>query len=204
MLLFIRDCFLWKFILPVDFKTSYVTVYLKKNCDFVFFNQISKHRMLLFIVCRESLEMSIWNFKTSYVTVYPPAERAVLKMSEFQNIVCYCLSISGTSPSAASSISKHRMLLFITISGDMWDKIALFQNIVCYCLSTRSHSIYFTFIISKHRMLLFILYMWHVEAYYTTISKHRMLLFIGSQSKLGADYPDFKTSYVTVYLISLG
>ena len=54
-----------------DFKTSYVTVYLR--VPFGSFNvvQISKHRMLLFIQNRKYTERSCLDFKTSYVTVYP-------------------------------------------------------------------------------------------------------------------------------------
>ena len=86
-------CGLWWDIL-INFKTSYVTVY----------------PMLLQHIINCST-----HFKTSYVTVYPFRLYQKKKIQAFQNIVCYCLSVSSSTRLIASFISKHRMLLFIWI-----------------------------------------------------------------------------------------
>ena len=57
------------------------------------------------------------------------------RQSAFQNIVCYCLSISPFSCRPLRRISKHRMLLFIKDEIARMTELAEFQNIVCYCLS---------------------------------------------------------------------
>ena len=90
----------------------------------------------------------------------------------FQNIVCYCLSHIKHIPVLDSTISKHRMLLFIEIYDNDLELVIEFQNIVCYCLSIP-------------RLIL--------------ISKHRMLLFIPLLTRGFSCGPYFKTSYVTVY-----
>ena len=142
------------------------------------------------------------NFKTSYVTVYPSSARRFFR---------------------SDSISKHRMLLFISIKKPKGEFVYIFQNIVCYCLSCRSAysgSDYHHFktsyvtvypgtafrpsvltVISKHRMLLFITVGFSHNPYITIISKHRMLLFILSFGRHVIYQLYFKTSYVTVYLL---
>ena len=84
----------------LDFKTSYVIVYRIINNDFHFIIVISKHLMLLFIFKIQNLDVSIiwfqnilcyclsgtgrkipfptFNFKTSYVIVYPEWTRMIL------------------------------------------------------------------------------------------------------------------------------
>ena len=118
-----------------NFKTSYVTVYLRQrnHCDARMV--ISKHRMLLFIKEPDSTPD---------------------KNPGFQNIVCYCLSLCDLRLWNECFISKHRMLLFILFSSSSHSSqsnfktsyvtvyryevqfkelVAAFQNIVCYCLS---------------------------------------------------------------------
>ena len=75
-----------------NFKTSYVTVYRRKRKDTFGLFGISKHRMLLFILLAATLGPVFGDFKTSYVTVYLCQPSQNLNISEFQNIVCYCLS----------------------------------------------------------------------------------------------------------------
>ena len=134
MLLFISDARLLN-LRSAYFKTSYVTVYPKEgrsivgrsafqnivcyclsnfhraNCKFL---NISKHRMLLFIlICLQRVPKKVY-FKTSYVTVYLNTVNSIMASVQFQNIVCYCLSCFGV----LCVIASHE-----------------FQNIVCYCLS---------------------------------------------------------------------
>ena len=76
------------------FKTSYVTVYRRKLNLQEQLNFISKHRMLLFIHCAFTYSTQSANFKTSYVTVYRLFSHSSSEISGFQNIVCYCLSLT--------------------------------------------------------------------------------------------------------------
>mgnify|MGYP004635473287 CR=1 FL=1 len=162
-----------------NFKTSYVTVYQ---------------------IAGVVAAIGPLHFKTSYVTVYQESlgeevngkvfqnivcyclsahlNLSLLFFFSFQNIVCYCLSQQLLLEDAFSSISKHRMLLFI----------------MSFFAKTKT-----SFLISKHRMLLFISLsisyrscdMYFKTSYVTVylssgdvplvimeISKHRMLLFI--------------------------
>ena len=134
--------------------------------------------MLLFIPSGFTRRRKYRHFKTSYVTVYQMLNALSGAMKEFQNIVCYCLSLTPFFKKC---------------------HIKLFQNIVCYCLSYFLKRWIFRLIISKHRMLLFIYHklmnyfpQHHFKTSYVTvypdrkscnsrwsvISKHRMLLFI--------------------------
>ena len=56
--------------------------------------QISKHLMLLFILIIRFLCRIDSNFKTSHVIVYLTATTKELVAERFQNISCYCLSLS--------------------------------------------------------------------------------------------------------------
>ena len=58
------------------------------------------------------------------------------ELLEFQNIVCYCLSLLHSLQMVwKARISKHRMLLFINMEYLRLMLGHRFQNIVCYCLS---------------------------------------------------------------------
>ena len=77
----------------IDFKTSHVIVYQAQKALWIICHKISKHLMLLFI------------FSTPDIDIWSPG---------FQNISCYCLSIT----------------VGIMLIGSI-----IFQNISCYCLS---------------------------------------------------------------------
>ena len=141
-----------------NFKTSYVTVY-----------QIGS----------QSISLCIPNFKTSYVTVYRKIAIAGTTVLElFQNIVCYCLSMSGL---CVILICSHFKTSYVTVYRYRTDR----EHTICS--------------ISKHRMLLFIDYPLAQREVYPGISKHRMLLFISMYCCTFFSSADFKTSYVTVY-----
>ena len=119
-------------------------------------------------------------FKTSYVTVYQETGLFSVSISKFQNIVCYCLSKKMSKHSGThSSISKHRMLLFIRSSA---------------CVPLR------TSVISKHRMLLFIFLSSIFSKIIHFISKHRMLLFISSTGCSSYDNVEFQN--IVCYCLS--
>ena len=103
-------------VLCLNFKTSYVIVYLSQKA---------------------SMNLHFWNFKTSYVIVYHTfvlykknwsifqnilcyclssfSSRPLHFRQAFQNILCYCLSKSHLDRYVTDYISKHLMLLFIFI-----------------------------------------------------------------------------------------
>ena len=135
MLLFILSWSAWRLIYHY-FKTSYVTVYLISNiplleqysfqnivCYCLSFTahylapagDISKHRMLLFIlprrICRNACHVISKHRMLLFISKNHTYNG---KRTEFQNIVCYCLSFK---------FSAKEIQAFI------------FQNIVCYCLS---------------------------------------------------------------------
>ena len=83
---------LW-YITNMNFKTSYVIVY--------------QQRFL-------GVQKLILDFKTSYVIVYLNSANHDSNNTEFQNILCYCLSITALIDEPIGLI---------------------FQNILCYCLS---------------------------------------------------------------------
>ena len=125
--------------------------------------------------------------------------------------------------SLKSSISKHRMLLFIDIIGRKILPVNSFQNIVCYCLSlevalsrhcirnfkTSYVTVYLFFRISFNDSLsdfktsYVTVYRCSLSTILSksSISKHRMLLFITLQGGKRISHANFKTSYVTVYHI---
>ena len=120
----------------IDFKTSHVIVYQAQKALWIICHKISKHLMLLFI------------FSTPDIDIWSPG---------FQNISCYCLSslrllfrqeilYFKTSHVIVYHwrtagiyriwiISKHLMLLFIGKCGRYGSPYYVFQNISCYCLS---------------------------------------------------------------------
>ena len=98
----------------------------------------------------------------------------------FQNIVCYCLSCVWVyCISTTRLISKHRMLLFIPRECGRLMGVSEFQNIVCYCLSRKllpGSNQYFPF--------------QNIVCYCLSLRFPQMPY----------NHPNFKTSYVTVYL----
>ena len=96
------------------FKTSHVIVYLKRLVIFWGLMHISKHLMLLFIIGINLLCLLSSHFKTSHVIVYRVIRMLVNQLGVFQNISCYCLSVTSVP------------VIFTPL---------LFQNISCYCLS---------------------------------------------------------------------
>ena len=75
------------------------------------------------------------NFKTSHVIVYHHQDSGNACRYAFQNISCYCLSTGTLLEYSFRKISKHLMLLFITLGGFKLKEPLIFQNISCYCLS---------------------------------------------------------------------
>ena len=97
---------------------------------------ISKHHMLLF---------------------NHPSDNGYYQISEFQNIICYCLTHRSVKILGVSYISKHHMLLFNCTAHFFYcifNQISkhhmllfnkyvnkkksagkVFQNIICYCLT---------------------------------------------------------------------
>ena len=84
--------------LILDFKTSYVIVYRLCKCM-----GVTKQN----------------NFKTSYVIVYLNSANHDSNNTEFQNILCYCLSSIFITSLIFLFISKHLMLLFIASPRDL-------------------------------------------------------------------------------------
>ena len=85
-----------------NFKTSHVIVYL---------------------IVVQFLHLRYCNFKTSHVIVYRDKTLAKIVIGiEFQNISCYCLSLTG-----------HKVT----------EEEERFQNISCYCLSPYRHKNHF-------------------------------------------------------------
>ena len=99
-----------------NFKTSHVIVYRAYAHEERKSKPISKHLMLLFITSSRSqirLRSSFQNISCYCLSISQPSEvRAVIL---FQNISCYCLSALGGCWLRGSYISKHLMLLFITM-----------------------------------------------------------------------------------------
>ena len=143
----------------------------------------------------------MFDFKTSYVTVYLAPENPVATFhANFKTSYVTVYRLAHNREHKNTRISKHRMLLFIDNVNGFGGNLKEFQNIVCYCLSFRWHGIAICKSISKHRMLLFIQFQPWIRSSCDKISKHRMLLFIGKLTILDeSGNIDFKTSYVTVY-----
>ncbi len=149
-----------------------------KNTDLPPPIRISKHPMLLFNVecfqvkIAEPLiskhPMLLFNFDVLLICSLT---------SEFQNILCYCLTKQQISRLYFIKISKHPMLLFnhqrhnrlhcakpiskhpmLLFNQDFYtviDKKVKFQNILCYCLTCFEFLLLCLLVISKHPMLLF-------------------------------------------------
>ena len=94
MLLFIRCCFL-----VFSLKSS-----------------ISKHLMLLFIMYRRPFPATAVCISKHLMLLFIYlAISGIVEFLKFQNILCYCLSISTAECRTNRIISKHLMLLFIVM-----------------------------------------------------------------------------------------
>ena len=119
----LSDFFNFLFSSKSYFKTSYVTVYRKGKFTFeriLEFQNIVCYCLSLMVV---SLVLLFCDFKTSYVTVYRIYLPFTFGRFEFQNIVCYCLSSLSELSKKGISISKHRMLLFISDRSTSKEKV---------------------------------------------------------------------------------
>ena len=188
------------FVQVYYFKTSHVIVY-PWTLQLARYGRISKHLMLLFIRKGVNAISIVWGF---------------------QNISCYCLSLSHSSRSNSAGISKHLMLLFIV---GMWCKWTIYHYyfktshvIVYQKLATTlfffrldfktSHVIVYQSWPKGSRQQLKHFKTSHVIVYRfpkngtwkrNTISKHLMLLFISFQPYQNSVDWNFKTSHVIVY-----
>ena len=118
--------------------------------------KISKHPMLLF------------NFDVLLICSLT---------SEFQNILCYCLTKQQISRLYFIKISKHPMLLFnFTGDDDLWIYIE-FQNILCYCLTFNVTKNYKSYLKFQNILCYCLTGCPTVFPCRTLISKHPMLLF---------------------------
>ena len=119
------------------FKTSYVIVYLSgvmnlaaesgfQNilCYCLSFwryepcrrKRISKHLMLLFIMYRRPFPATAVCISKHLMLLFIYlAISGIVEFLKFQNILCYCLSISTAECRTNRIISKHLMLLFIVM-----------------------------------------------------------------------------------------
>ena len=93
--------------LMLKFITKWMWRLLERIC-------IPKHLMLKFIHFRYSSMFFRFHFKTSYVEVYPYGLSIFTDSTEFQNILCWSLSVDQVAIICRSDrISKHLMLKFI-------------------------------------------------------------------------------------------
>ena len=116
MLLFIRCCFL-VFSLKSSISKHLMLLFII-NITFwcICISYISKHLMLLFIGTRETgqdVQRSI--SKHLMLLFIYLAISGIVEFLKFQNILCYCLSISTAECRTNRIISKHLMLLFIVM-----------------------------------------------------------------------------------------
>ena len=98
-----------------NFKTSYVTVYLRRlgiNCTRLTFQNIVCYCLSKWFVDKLGIGLKFQNI-VCYCLSWIPTRTYNMSWS-FQNIVCYCLSSDF-----------HQFSIYILA----------FQNIVCYCLS---------------------------------------------------------------------
>ena len=118
--------------------------------------RISKHLMLLFIMYRRPFPATAVCISKHLMLLFIYlAISGIVEFLKFQNILCYCLSISTAECRTNRIISKHLMLLFIVMQHRKRDQY-----------------------ISKHLMLLFIFIFFPAATLPSSISKHLMLLFI--------------------------
>ena len=185
-------------VLCLNFKTSYVIVYLSQKA---------------------SMNLHFWNFKTSYVIVYHTFVLYKKNWSIFQNILCYCLSKSHLDRYVTDYISKHLMLLFIFIFFPAATLPSSISKHLMLLFIRRRTLNRFTTDISKHLMLLFIpekiptskhseyfktsyVIVYPISGIYyphrTVISKHLMLLFIND-----ADYIFVRDEIISKHLMLL-
>ena len=101
-----------------------------------------------------------------------------LSLLVFQNISCYCLSLSHTR------YIRHS---------------CRFQNISCYCLSMKAWRPALEFIVFQNISSYCLSCYCRSVCRFIYISKHLMLLFIPIETELACIVRDFKTSHVIVY-----
>ena len=88
----------------------------------------------------------------------------------FQNILCYCLSITIYT-NIINNCNFKTSYVIVYPDGDATRALMTqkFQNILCYCLSEKIKTARYCFIISKHLMLLFInvvaILGWHISEF---------------------------------------
>ena len=163
--------------------------------------QISKHRMLLFILVLTSPIASPTVFQNivCYCLSYKPI-CTVHHGNSFQNIVCYCLSYNTLGYVFHSPISKHRMLLFIfnQFSHNIGLKSYFKTSYVTVYHSTSKLD---NSVLSNFKTSYVTVYLICFSKCFgcCVISKHRMLLFIAVCVATAVVVAYFKTSYVTVY-----
>ena len=92
--------------------------------------------MLLFILHFHYLSDIFIYFKTSYVIVYLLTFACNLCSFIFQNILCYCLSITALIDEPIGLIFQNILCYCLSsaVSVLVFSYTA-FQNILCYCLS---------------------------------------------------------------------
>ena len=123
--------------------------------------------MLKFIFLVQIYQKDIWNFKTSYVEVYPIFENALAILDSFQNILCWSLSNTFRVP-------DRQILHFKTSYVEVYRVF-------------RSRSIS-NYIISKHLMLKFIPH-FLVTFIYFPLHFSWFLSFLPSISPYSFSYP---------------
>ena len=138
MLLFIRCCFLvfslkssiskhlmLLFIINITFWCICIS-YISKHLMLLFIGtwetgqdvqrSISKHLMLLFIMYRRPFPATAVCISKHLMLLFIYlAISGIVEFLKFQNILCYCLSISTAECRTNRIISKHLMLLFIVM-----------------------------------------------------------------------------------------
>ena len=104
---------LW-YITNMNFKTSYVIVYQQRflGVQKLFLDFITSY-VIVYRLCKCMGVTKQNNYKTSYVIVYLNSANHDSNNTEFQNILCYCLSSIFITSLIFLFISKHLMLLFI-------------------------------------------------------------------------------------------
>ena len=116
MLLFIRCCFL-VFSLKSSISKHLMLLFII-NITFwcICISYISKHLMLLFIMYRRPFPATAVCISKHLMLLFIYlAISGIVEFLKFQNILCYCLSISTAECRTNRIISKHLMLLFIVM-----------------------------------------------------------------------------------------
>ena len=106
--------FLCSYFRTLHFKTSYVIVYQQRFLGVQkLILDFKTSYVIVYRLCKCMGVTKQNNFKTSYVIVYLNSANHDSNNTEFQNILCYCLSSIFITSLIFLFISKHLMLLFI-------------------------------------------------------------------------------------------